>query len=78
MKIYKDNFGNTAKIERIKVLPYKGSLYKETCWRLWVTSDYDNNFVYFVSVYETFTNAKMELNKLSAGTFKEVGTNEKY
>lgn len=72
MKIYKDNFGNTAKIEYVEILPYNGAPDKETGYRLWVTSDYENNFVYFVSVCETFTSAKIALNKLSAGTFKEV------
>lgn len=72
MKIYKDNFGNTAKIERVEILPYKGAPDKVTGYRLWVTSDDDNNFIYHVSVYETFTRAKVELNKLSAGTFKEI------
>lgn len=72
MKIYKDDFGNTAKIELVKILPYNGAPDKETGYRLWITSDYENNFLYFVSVYETFAIAKSELNKLSGGTFKEV------
>lgn len=58
MRIYKDDFGNTAKIEYVDILTYNGAPYKETGYRLWVTSDYANNFVYFVSVYETFTSAK--------------------
>lgn len=72
MKIYKDSFGNTAKIEQVEILPYRGAPDKVIGYRLWVTSDYANNFVYFVSVYETFIDAKRELAEISAGTFMEV------
>ena len=33
---------------------------------------YKDELIYFVSIYETFGDAKQELNKLSAGTFREV------
>lgn len=75
MKIYKDNFGNTAKIERLTLYPYRGAPDKTPGFRLWIESDY-NNLVYFVSIYETFIDAKRELNTLSAGTFKEVLNDE--
>lgn len=72
MKIYKDSFGNTAKIECVEILPYKGASSKEIGYRLWVTNDYEDDFVYFVAVYETFTVAEQKLSQLSAGTFTEA------
>lgn len=72
MKKYKDNFGNAAKIELVKIYPYKGAETKIKGFRLWVYSEYNKNFVYFVSVYESFTGAVNKLKELSSGTFKEV------
>lgn len=72
MKNYKDKFGNAAKIESVKIYPYKGAETKIESFRLWVYSEYDKNFVYFVSVYESFAKAENKLKELSCGTFKEV------
>lgn len=71
MKNYKDKFGNAAKIEPVKIYPYKGAETKIKGFRLWVYSEYDKNFVYFVSVYESFAEAENKLKELSCGTFKE-------
>lgn len=70
MKKYKDNFGNTAKLEEKMIFPYKGANVKSTAYVLTISADYDNDFVYFVSVYETYDEALEKLRTLSCGTFK--------
>lgn len=70
--IYKDYFGNTAKIEKVYILPYKGAQTKESNFRLLITADYENDFLYFVSVYETEKDALKKLEGFSCGTFKKV------
>lgn len=76
--IYKDDFGNTARIEKVEIFPYKGATRKTNGFRLWITADYDNDFLYHVSVYETAVRALKELEKFSCGTFKAVeGSTEK-
>lgn len=51
--IYKDDFGNTAKIEKVKLFAYRGATEKTNGFRLWITADYDGGFLYHVSVHET-------------------------
>lgn len=70
-RIYKDDYGNTARIEPLEMYPYRGAPKKEKSFRLWVTSDFES-VVYFVSIYESLTAAKYKLNTFSCGTFKEV------
>ena len=36
--IYKDDFGNTAKIEKVKLFAYRGATEKENGFRLWITT----------------------------------------
>lgn len=74
MKIYKDNFGNTATIEQVEILPYREAPAEEISYRLWITSDYNNSFTYFASIYETIEDAERRLSQLSMGTFKEEPT----
>ena len=69
MAVFKDDFHNRAVIEQVITAPYYGAK-KETAYRL-ICADEDN-FIYFVSVYETVTEAMEKLKSLSAGTFKEV------
>ena len=70
--IYKDEFGNTAKIEKVYILPYKGAQTKVNSFRLLITADYEDNFLYFVAVYETEKDALKKLEGFSCGTFKKV------
>ena len=71
--IYKDDFGNTAKIEKSLIYPYNGATKKKEGFRLWITADYDNNFLYHVSVHETGKDALKKLESFSCGTFKKLG-----
>ncbi len=63
---------NTAKIEKVEILPYKGAIRKTKGFRLSITADYDNNFLFHVSVYETNIRALKKLETFSCGTFKPV------
>jgi hypothetical protein len=47
-------------------------------FRLWITADYDGDFLYHVSVHETEKDALKKLKSFSCGTFKKVeGSMEK-
>lgn len=72
MKIYKDDFGNTAIIEEVEILAYKGAQHRNKGFRLKITADYDNGFLYHVSVHETEADALHKLEVFSLGTFKEA------
>ena len=76
MRTYKDSFGNIATIEEVKIYPYKGASRKETAYRLTCKSEYNENFIYHVSVYETFKKAYFELTGMSAATFEEIKEGE--
>ena len=67
MKIYKDKFHNTAIIEKVSILPYYGAERKQNGFRLVLKSDYDNEFIYHVSVHETFADAYKQMNCFSCG-----------
>lgn len=68
--IFGDSFGNTAKIEEVEILPYKGAEKKQKGYRLSLTADYDNGFLYHVSVHETEAEAMAEMRKYSCDTWK--------
>lgn len=71
-KYYLDSFGNAAMIERGKGYPYKGASRKKTEYRLTCFATYDDNKIYFVSIYESRQEAEQRLAEMSAGTFKEM------
>ena len=70
MKILHDDFGNTATIEETFMFPYKGAKYKENAYILKLTADYENNALYFLSVYDSVKAALEKLQGISCGTFK--------
>ena len=72
MAVFKDDFHNRAVIEQVVTAPYYGAK-KQKAYRL-ICADAEN-FVYFVSVYETVTEAMEKLKSLSAGTFREIVEN---
>lgn len=69
-RIYHDDFGNTATITEKYILPYKGAKETQRSFVLSLTADYDNNFLYFLSVYETMREATDKLKELSCNTWK--------
>ena len=69
-KILHDDYGNRAEIEEVVVLPYKDSPTKEKGYRLSLYAEYDNDFLYFVSLYESERDAMENLEKFSCNTWK--------
>lgn len=65
-----DKFGNTATIKTKYMKAYKDAPTKDFAYVLTLTNDWDNDFVYFVSVYETEEEALKKLSEFSCGTFK--------
>lgn len=70
MTIKHDNFGNTATIKSTMRLPYRDAPKAVKSYVLTLTADYDFDFVYHVSMYETIEQAEAALAKFSCGTFK--------
>ena len=65
-----DNYGNSATIEKVMTLPYKGAKTRVEAYILKLFADYDNGFNYHVSMHESLEDAKQKLSKFSCGTFK--------
>ena len=78
IKMFRDDYENVATIERIESIPYSGATIRTTLFRLCLIAEYDNDFLYHVSCYETLEETLAELLKCSAGTFKEVEFLRKY
>jgi len=70
IKILHDDFGNTATIFEKMILPYKGATKQEKAYVLSLTADYEMDFLYFRSVYESMEDVNAQLGKLSCGTWK--------
>lgn len=76
-KVYYDDFGNKAIIDECMIFAYRGATQKEKAYRLTLLSTDDNNFVYHVSVYESFHQAYQRMMEASCGTWKEQKSNAK-
>lgn len=76
-KVYYDDFENKAVIDEVKVYPYAKAAEKEKCYRLTLLSLYDDEFVYHVSIHESFENAYKDMMKISWGTWKEEKPKQK-
>lgn len=74
---FNDDFGNTALIEKVFTSPYKGAR-RQDAYRLALTADYEDDFLYHVSVHATLDDAVNELHKMSCGTFRKVYANRVY
>lgn len=70
MKEFHDDFGNIATIKEEQHFPYKGAKEKQNGFVLTLTADYENDFVYFVSLYETENDAMNKLKSFSCNTWK--------
>lgn len=71
-EIYLDDFGNIAYLDHIKILPYNEAKTRVDSYRITCEAKYDNNLVFFVSIYETKEDALDKLSKLSCGTYRKV------
>ncbi len=60
--VYHDQeHGNTAIIEKVNILPYRGAANRKKGYRVTYKADYDGGFVYRVSVFETLEDAKADI-----------------
>lgn len=66
-----DYTGHKAAIELVRIRPYKGAK-KQDSYRLMVIDPNDDNFLFHVSVYETFGEAKNELDTGFGPAWKEI------
>ena len=69
-KILHDDYGNRAEIEKVIILPYKHSPKTEIAYRLSLYGEYNNDFLYFVSLYESERDAMRKLENFSCNTWK--------
>lgn len=70
MRILHDDYGNRAEVEEVVTLPYRNAPSKQKCYRLSLYAEYDNDFLYFVSMYGTEREVADELKCFSCGTWK--------
>lgn len=71
-KVFYDDYGNKAIIEKVNILPYKNSPRREIGYRLSMYSLYDNSFLYYVSVHLTMIQAIARLQEFSCNTWREM------
>ena len=55
--------GNTAIIEEVYTLPYREAAHRQKGYKVTYMADYDNYFVYRISVFETLEDAKADLKR---------------
>ena len=55
--------GNTGIIEEVNTYPYTGASKRQKGYRVMIKADYDNDFIYHVSVFETLEEAKNDLRR---------------
>ena len=66
---WKDDFGNRATIEEVYIKAHKDAK-QEKAYRLSCYAEYNEDFCYYVSVFETIALAEQKLAEFSCGTFK--------
>ena len=69
---YRDNFGNLATIDEVFVLPYERVKERERAYRLKLIAEYDDDFGYFMSMYDSKEAAIAKMRKYSCNTWKEA------
>lgn len=61
-KIFHDEeHGHTGYIDEVYIYPYKGAACKKKSYRVTIEADFDDSFIYHVSVFETFEAAVNDL-----------------
>ena len=71
-KVFKDIYGNIATIIQTKGLPFQDAPERVDEFTLTLYATYDNNKVYFLSIFESLEDAKNKLKQFSCGKFEEV------
>ena len=68
---WKDEHGNRALIEEVEIKPRKEAKL-EKAYRLSCYAEYDDNFCYHVSIFDSVESAENQLKKFSCGSFKDT------
>lgn len=68
---WKDDYENRALIEEVDTIPYKGAKQGKS-YRLSCFAEYDNDFCYYISIFDSVASAEQQLKEISCGTFKDV------
>lgn len=66
---WKDEHGNRALIEEVEIKPYKEAKLKKA-YRLSCYAEYDDNFCYHISIFDSVESAENQLKEFSCGSFK--------
>ena len=66
---WKDSYGNRATIEEVFVKANK-EVKQEKAYKLSCYAEYNDDFCYYVSVFETLADAETKIAEFSCGTFK--------
>ncbi len=84
---WKDEYGNKALIEEVEIRPHKEAKL-EKAYRLSCYAEYNDNFCYYVSIFDSVESAENQLKEFSCGSFRNileimvenilVGFNEKF
>ena len=76
-RVYYNDFGNKAIIDEVEIYPYAKAPKKEISYRLTLSSPDEDDFVYYVSIYETFEDAYKSMMEKNCGTWKEYKPKQK-
>lgn len=66
---WKDSYGNKAIIEEVEVKPRKEAKL-EKAYRLSCYAEYNDNFCYYISIFDSVESAENQLKEFSCGSFK--------
>ena len=66
---YKDEYGNRALIEEVEIKPHKEAK-MEKAYRLSCYAEYNNNFCYYISIFDSVESAENQLKSLVAAVLK--------
>lgn len=68
---WKDKYGDRALIEEVEIKPHKEAKL-EKIYRLSCYAEYDEDFCYYVSIFESVESAENQLKEFSCGSFENV------
>lgn len=66
---WKDEYGNRALIEEVEIKSHKEAKL-EKAYRLSCYAEYDEDFCYYISIFDSVESAENQVKKLSCGSFE--------
>lgn len=66
---WKDEYGNRALIEEVEIKPHKEAKL-EKAYRLSCYAEYDEDFCYYISIFDSVESAENQLKEFSCGSFE--------